>query len=422
MRLTAWLLFAIVSLAPAATRPHYGGTLRMKVRFASLEPGTEDNLTPLVFDRLVTFSDSAQPQPALAIAWRHDADFKRWEFQLRPGVKFHDGTPLTAAAVAAGFEGVAPVTQGETVVFRSQEPAPKLLFTLASSSIFKRAADGSIVGTGPFRITSGGPGHRIILAANEDYWAGRPYLDAIEIETGRNLRDQAVDFDLNKADVVELGFTEARRATQNGKRVWTSPPVSLLALRFEASSDERVREAVALSIDRATIHSVLLQKQGSPAAAILPQWLSGYAFLFSGSRDLDRARQLARGAAPVTLAYDPADATERLIAERISVNAREAGLVVRPSAVSPVASARLIRNRINWPDPGQALGSVSPGTTAASPDAAYAAERALLQDYQVVPLFHLPAIYGLGTRVRGWGPSRWGGWKLESVWLAADKS
>jgi peptide/nickel transport system substrate-binding protein len=420
MRRTASLLLAIVSLLPAATRPHYGGTLRMKLRFASLEPSAEDNLTPLVFDRLVTFSDSAQPQPALAIAWRHDADFKRWEFQIRSGVKYHDGSPLTAATLAADIEGMS--AQGDSLVFRSQQPAPNLLHILASSSTFKRAADGAVVGTGPFRITAGGAAHRIVLTANEDYWAGRPYLDAIEIETGRTLRDQALDFDLNKADVVELGFTEARRAMQNGKRVWTSPPVSLLALRFAASSDERVREAVALSIDRSTIHNVLLQKQGSPAAGILPQWLSGYAFLFSSARDLDRARQLARGAAPVTLAYDPADATARLIAERIAVNAREAGLVVRPAADGPSApSARLIRARINSPDPGRALGSVSPGTTAASPEAAYAAELALLQDYRVVPLFHLPEIYGLGPRVRAWAPSRWGGWKLDNVWLTADK-
>ena len=104
------------------------------------------------------------------------------------------------------------------------------------------------------------------------------------------------------------------------------------------------------------------------------------------------------------------------------MNAREAGLIVRPVAGRiPAPNARFIRSRINRPDPGQALGSVSPGTTAASPEAAYAAERALLEDYQVVPLFHLPAIYGLGPRVRGWAPSRWVGWKLENVWLTADK-
>ncbi len=384
----------------------------MRVRFASLDP--------LIFDRLVTFSDSAQPQPALAIAWRHDADFKRWEFQLRPGVKFHNGTMLTAADVAASLEVMAAVAQGDTVVFRAPQPAPKLLHILASSSIFKIAADGSMLGTGPFRLVVGGDGHRVALAANEDYWAGRPYLDSVEIETGRSLRDQALDFDLNKADVVELGFAEARRATQNGKRVWTSPPVNLLALKFEASSDPRGREAVALSIDRATIHNVLLQKQGSPAAGILPPWLSGFAFLFSATRDLERARQLARGAAPVTLAYDPADTTERLIAERIAVNAREAGLVVRPVAGgSPGPTARLSRSRVNWPDPGQALG---PGITEVSPEGMYAAERALLQDYQLVPLFHLPEIYGLGPRVRGWAPSRWGGWKLDSVWLAPQEA
>jgi hypothetical protein len=241
---------------------------------------------------------------------------------------------------------------------------------------------------------------------------------------GRSLRDQALDLDLNKADIVELGVGDTRRAMQNGKRTWTSPPVDLLALVFEASSDEHVREAVALSIDRATIHAVLLQKQGIPTGAILPQWLSGYAFLFPATRDLDRARQLARGAAPIVLAYNPADATARLIAERIAVNAHEAGMVIRPVAAgSQVAAARILRTRVNWPDLSYALGSVAPWVGLAppaesSPQAIYAAESALLRDHRIIPLFHLPEIYGLGPRVRGWAPSRWGGWRLDSVWLA----
>src|SRR5215470_7110256 len=115
MRLTAWRLLAIASLlsaAGAATRPHYGGTLRveMQARVASIEPGefaAQPNLSALAFDRLVGWSDTAQPQPALAVSWRHDADFKRWEFQLRPGVKFHDGSPITASAAA---EALKPLT------------------------------------------------------------------------------------------------------------------------------------------------------------------------------------------------------------------------------------------------------------------------------------------------------------------------
>src|SRR5438270_8575845 len=97
MRRTAWRLFAAASLivaAGGATRPHYGGTLRVQA---------SSRLAPF-FDGLVTFSDSGQILPALATSWRHDAEFKRWEFQLRRGVKFHDGSPLTAEAVAHSLE------------------------------------------------------------------------------------------------------------------------------------------------------------------------------------------------------------------------------------------------------------------------------------------------------------------------------
>ncbi len=400
----------------------------MNNRIAALDPAElsdQDNLVTLAFDRLVSRDESGQPQPALATSWRHDADFKRWEFQLRAGVKFHDGSAFTASAIAATLKPLVAVAYGDTIVIRSEQPAPKLLQILASSSISKRAADGSIVGTGPFRVTAWEPNRRAIFAANEDYWAGRPYVDRIEVEMGRSLRDQALDLDLNKADIVELGSSDTRRAMQTGKRTWTSPPVDLLAIVFEASSDQHVREAVALSIDRATIHAVLLQKQGIPTGAILPQWLSGYAFLFPAIRDIDRARQLARVAAPITLAYNPTDATARLIAERIAVNAREAGLVIRPVAAGmPVAPARIVRTRINRPDLSHALGSVTPWVGLAPParqfrlKLIYAAESELLREHRIIPLFHLPDIYGLGPRVRGWAPSRWGGWNLDSVWLA----
>jgi MarR-like DNA-binding transcriptional regulator SgrR of sgrS sRNA len=432
MRPTAWRLLAIASLlssAVAATRPHYGGTLRVqiKARIAALDPtelSDQENLVTPVFDRLVSMDESGQPQPWLATSWRHDADFKRWEFQLRAGVKFHDGSPFTASAIAETLKPLVAVASGDTIVIRSEQPAPKLLQILASSPIFKRAADGSIVGTGPFRVTAWEPNRRAVFAANEDYWGGRPFADRIEVKMGRSLPDQALDLDLNRADIVELGIGDTRRAMQNGKRTWTSPPIDLLALVFEASSDEHVREAVALSIDRTTIHTVLLQKQGVPTGAILPQWLSGYAFLFPTTRDLDRARQLGRGAAPIALAYNPMDVTLHLIADRIAVNARETGLAIRPVAAgSQVAAARILRTRVNWPDLGYALGSVAPaiGVTppaADSPQAAYNSEWALIRDYRIIPLFHLPEVYGLGPRIRGWAPSRWGGWKLDSVWLA----
>ena len=125
----------------------------------------------------------------------------------------------------------------------------------------------------------------------------------------------------------------------------------------------------------------------------------------------------------MTISYDPQDTTARLIVERIAVNAREAGLVIRPVAGAQPGVPRITRVRINSTDAGQALASVGAALglesgAPASPEAVYAAERALLQGYRVVPLFHLPEIYGLGSRVRNWAATRWGGWKLDGVWLA----
>jgi len=205
----------------------------MQARFASFDPaqfGAQESLATLAFDRLVVWSDSAQPQPALAVSWRHDAEFKRWEFQLRPGVKFHDGSPLSAASAAAALEHLGAVAAGDALLIHSEQAAPNLLAALAGAgqSIWKRGADGALVGTGPFRVQTWEPGRRAVFAANDDYWAGRPYLDAVEIEMGRPPRDQALDFDLGKADIVELAAADVRRARQNGKTIWTSAPADLI--------------------------------------------------------------------------------------------------------------------------------------------------------------------------------------------------
>jgi MarR-like DNA-binding transcriptional regulator SgrR of sgrS sRNA len=265
------------------------------------------------------------------------------------------------------------------------------------------------------------PGKRAAFAANDDYWGGRPYLDTIEIEMGRSLRDQALDLELNKADVIEMTPADLRRAQQSGRKVWTSAPVDLIALVFDAAIDERVREAVAMSIDRAAIQSVLLQRQGASTHALLPQWVTGYSFLFADQRD---HRITPRASAPMTLSYDPQDTILRAISERIAVNAREVNVTIRPVASSATAGAKLTRVHIPTPDAGDALSSISAALGTAQPKATtpYGTERAILQDGRITPLFHLSQIYGLSPRVRNWSATRWGSLRLDSVWLAQDKS
>jgi ABC-type transport system substrate-binding protein len=209
--------------------------------------------------------------------------------------------------------------------------------------------------------------------------------------------------------------------------VWSSSPVRVLALVFSPRFDDaRARESLALAVDRSAIHSVLLQRQGEVSGALLPQWLSGYAFLFPAAADLGRARQLAPGARPITLGVS--DAAARPIAERIALNARDAGLAVSVTSQPANADAVLVELRITSTDPvkalaeiAAALGSpVAPRDLApnASPEQMYAVERSLLEGFRVIPLIHLPDIYGVSLRVRG-GPgiTPSGEWRFDNLWL-----
>src|SRR3954451_3577167 len=57
-----------------------------------------------IFDTLTYLDDKGEAQPKLALSWTHSDDFKTWTFKLRPGVKFHDGTPFNAEAYKANFD------------------------------------------------------------------------------------------------------------------------------------------------------------------------------------------------------------------------------------------------------------------------------------------------------------------------------
>jgi peptide/nickel transport system substrate-binding protein len=453
MRHSAWRLPALISLLAslswvaaggrAETRPHYGGTLSVEIHDAITltDPGDwPAQLVPLVYDRLVQLDDRGEPRPALAISWQHDAENKRWELRLRPGVKFHDGSPLNAASVAASLKGrVNIVMSGEdAVIIQTENPTPDLLVRLADrGAVLRRGADGVTMGSGPFRIAEWQPGQRALLAANDDYWGGRPFLDSIELQMGRLLRDQSIDLELGKADVVELTPEDARRAAQRGVRTWTSAPAELLALVFErgrtAFEDTRLREAVALSVDRAAIHNVLLQRQGESTAALLPQWLTGFAFLFPARRDLERARRIAasrsKAGLRATLSYDPGDPLARSIAERLAVDVREAGVVLQ-AMPGGKADMRLARVRLKSLDPSQALSDFAAAlglpeplkpAVGSAPEALYQSERKLLEDYRVVPLFHVPQTLGLGRQVHNWDARPWGNWRLDGVWLEARR-
>src|SRR5688572_19851206 len=84
--------------AEGAVRPRYGGTLRVAMRAAVASPApaggqsaSQERLSALVFEPLVAPDQNGQPRAALVTSWRYTADYKRWQFWLRPA-KLHDGS------------------------------------------------------------------------------------------------------------------------------------------------------------------------------------------------------------------------------------------------------------------------------------------------------------------------------------------
>jgi ABC-type transport system substrate-binding protein len=285
---------------------------------------------------------------------------------------------------------------------------------------------------GAFAISRWEAGRRAVYDAHDNAPGGRPFLDSIDIQMARPLRDQSIDLELGKADIVELGPSELLRQPA-GRRIWSSAPVRLLALVFGTRiEDSRIREALALAVDRSAIHTVLLQRQGEISGALLPQWLSGYAFLFPTAADAARARMLGASlpANVRTLSLGVDDAAWRPIAERIALNARYAGLTVTvvSQGASQGAGVRLVEVRVGSSDPAVALSGMAASLGLAepprsdSPEALWAAERALLEGFRVIPLIHLPDVYGVSPRVKG-GPgiTPLGEWHFENLWLTESR-
>jgi peptide/nickel transport system substrate-binding protein len=251
---------------------------------------------------------------------------------------------------------------------------------------------------------------------------------------------QANAIAFGQADLVELPAAQVRRAAQRGIRTVSSDAVDLLALVFDAArpgaQDARVRQAVSLAIDRTSIADVILQRQGLVAGSLLPNWISGYAHLFSVSFDVPRAKELLAASGrelshslPLVLTYDSGDAEARAVADRVAVNLREVGIVLQVSGQSAdgktkplAADLRLVRHRVASPDPAGALSDLlrtlgEPATSLETIEQAYEAERAPIEAFRVIPLVHVTESFGLSPQVRDWMAPRWGGWNLAEVWL-----
>ncbi|MET8384310.1 ABC transporter substrate-binding protein [Streptosporangium canum] len=281
-----------------------------------LAAGPEDpyftHRTLRVWEPLVTLDDEMRPAPALATGWERSDRGRRWTFTLRGGVRFSDGTPLTAEAVVANierFRRIAPrpsaffsldagmeAAYGKLAGVRAE--AGKVVFTLAEpvADLPARLADfysmiqapsafgpggdftGKPVGTGPYTLASWSKGQQVELAANPGYWGGKPAFDRIVVRTIPDANARVAALRAGEvAGLIDKGALlpgQVAAVAADGRfRVTRTPSVLTHYLTFNASrkpfADPRLREAVDLAIDRKAIAGKLLAGTAAPGSPFL---------------------------------------------------------------------------------------------------------------------------------------------------------
>lgn len=235
----SWIAPALlaVGLAGPLAAPAETLVIGMSAEATSLDPHFQDH-TPNnavarhIFDRFVGIDRNHQLEPGLAVSWRA-IEPTRWEFRLREGVTFHDGTPFTADDVefTLGRAGNVPnspssfnyatrlvteieIVDDHTILLSTATPFPALPNFLTQIFIVSRnAGEGATtddyndltaaIGTGAFRVAAYDVGQRILLEANESYWGGAPAWSQVELRPVTNDRARIAALLAGDVDVIE---------------------------------------------------------------------------------------------------------------------------------------------------------------------------------------------------------------------------
>jgi peptide/nickel transport system substrate-binding protein len=334
---TAWL--------SAASQAAHAQELKVGL---SAEPSAMDphfhNLTPNnsllrhIFERLTHQDEEQAVVPGLASSWRN-VDDTTWEFKLRPGVKFTDGSDFTANDVIYSFcraprvenspssfaiysRAVTDMTAPDplTLIVKTAGPYPLLPSEASTIAILSAKANGAgqvtfdrqeckgvgtypkteafnagtaTIGTGPYKLVRFTKGDRIVLERNEAYWGNKPEWQRVIFRPITSAGPRVAALLAGDVDLIEnVPIQDLERIKANaGYKVVQGLSARVIYLHFDYIDDappnvsdaggknpfrdKRVREAISKAIDRDAIVARIMGGVAMPAGELLPPMMFG---------------------------------------------------------------------------------------------------------------------------------------------------
>lgn len=328
--LLAAVLFSTLVLAPS-----FGKAANLTVG-ARAEPAVDPHFLYVntniaysrhLFDGLTLKDANAQPMAGLATSWK-SLDEKTWEFKLRKGVKFHDGSDFTADDVIFTFNRVPNIpnnpnpytpnmrsvagiekVDSHTIKITTKAPDPVLPATIAGIFIVshKAAKDAlpadfrsgkAAIGTGPYKFVSFTPGDRLVLARNDSYWGGKEPWERVTFrvmsndasrmaallagdvdmvgnvppgDVGRLQRDPNVTIFKRPSDRIIYMIMDVLRDSSPDITDKDGKPLAKNPLK-----DPKVRKALSMAIDRKLIVEKVMEGLATPASQLVVEGILGH--------------------------------------------------------------------------------------------------------------------------------------------------
>ncbi|HEX3927640.1 MAG TPA: ABC transporter substrate-binding protein [Gemmatimonadales bacterium] len=316
--LLALLLAACGSGIPPGLKYSWDADPRSLDPALSTDVPTGEAVT-LLFDNLTQFDVEGRLIPGLASRWWPSPDGATWTFRLRPGVTFHDGRPLDAAAIVASFlralrmgnEGgrVWPllpiagagavvdsgashlaglmVVDDSTLAFRLTAPLnifPKLL-AMPVAAIVPTPTPANFgdapIGSGPWRFVSWSHDDLLVLARNDHWWGGPALSDTLRIRIIPEPFTQGAEYEAGRLSVVDIPVGETERwEREHGPEIQRRASLEdwYVAINTTrgALADVRVRQALNHAINIPAILTRVMHNRGVLAAGSIPPGLDGY--------------------------------------------------------------------------------------------------------------------------------------------------